>query len=86
MVAQLGEKAANAKALQGFGGAGVLEITEDFQGDTYRAVYTVRLASAVHVLHRFQKKSPRGGQIPRLNRELMEKRLRDAARIEKEDT
>ena len=84
MVAQLGEKAANAKPLKGFGGAGVLEIIEDHRGDTYRAVYTVRFASAVYVLHCFQKKSPRGGQVPRLNRELMETRLRDAARIEKE--
>jgi phage-related protein len=84
MIAQLGEKAANAKPLKGFGGAGVLEVIEDYHGDTYRAVYTVRLASAVYVLHCFQKKSPRGGQVPRLNRELMERRLRDATRIEKE--
>jgi phage-related protein len=84
MVAQLGEKAANAKPLKGFGGSGVLEVIEDHRGDTYRAVYTVRFASAVYVLHCFQKKNPRGGQVPRLNRELMEKRLRDAARIERE--
>jgi phage-related protein len=85
MIAQLGEKAENAKPLKGFGGAGVLEIIEDHRGDTYRAVYTVRFASAVYVLHCFQKKSPRGDQVPRLNRELTERRLRDAARIEKED-
>ena len=84
MVAQLGDKAANAKPLKGFGGSGVLEVIEDHRGDTYRAVYTVRFASAVYVLHCFQKKSPRGGQVSRLNRELMERRLRDAARIEKE--
>ncbi len=84
MVAQLGEKAANAKPLKGFAGAGVLEVIEDHHGDTYRAIYTVRFASAVYVLHCFQKKSPRGRQVPRLNRELMEKRLREAARIEKE--
>jgi phage-related protein len=84
MVAQLGEKAASAKPLKGFGGAGVLEVVEDYRGDTHRAVYTVRLASAVYVLHCFQKKSPRGGEVPRLNRELMVKRLRDAERIEKE--
>lgn len=74
----------SAKPLKGFSGAGVLEIVEDYRGATYRAVYTVRLASAVYVLHCFQKKSPRGGQVPRLNRELMEKRLRDAEKIEKE--
>lgn len=84
MVAQLGEKAANTKPLKGFGGASVLEVAEDSRGDAYRAVYTVRFASAVYVLHCFQNKSPRGGQVPRLNRELTEKRLRDATRIEKE--
>lgn len=84
MVAQLGEKAANAKPLKGFGGAGVLEIIEDYQGDTYRAVYTVKLASAVYVLHCFQKKSPRGREVPRLNQALIEKRWHDAIRIEKE--
>lgn len=84
MIAQLGEKATNAKPLKGFGGAAVLEVIEDHQGDTYRAVYTVKLASAVYVLHCFQKKSPRGSQVPRSNRELIEKRWRDALRIEKE--
>jgi phage-related protein len=84
MIAQLGVKAANAKPLKRFGGAGVLEVIEARRGDTYRAVYAVRFASAVYVLHCFQKKSARGGQVPRLTRELMEKRLRDAARIEKE--
>jgi len=84
MIAQLGEKAANAKPLKGFGSAGVLEVIEDHHGDTYRAVYTVKLASAVYVLHCFQKKSVRGGQVPRLNRELIEKRWRDAVRIEED--
>jgi phage-related protein len=56
-VAQQGGKHADAKPLRGFGGAGVLEIVEDHSGDTYRAVYTVRLAGRVYVLHAFQKKS-----------------------------
>jgi len=85
MIAQLGEKAVNVKPLRGFGGAGVLEIVEDHRGDTYRAVYTVKLASAVYVLHCFQKKSPRGRVVPWLNQELIEKRWRDAVRIEKEN-
>jgi phage-related protein len=84
MIAQLGEKAQNAKPLRGFVGAAVLEVIEDYQGDAYRAVYTVKLASAVYVLHCFQKKSPRGSQVPRLNQELILKRWRDAQRIEKE--
>lgn len=84
MIAQLGEKAPGVKPLKGFGGAGVLEIIESYDGDAYRAVYTVKLASAVYVLHCFQKKSPRGREVPRLNQELIEKRWRDALRIEKE--
>lgn len=86
MIAQLGEKAPGVKPLKGFGGAGVLEIVESHRGDAYRAVYTVRLASAVYVLHCFQKKSPRGREVPRVNLDLIEKRWRDAVRIEKETT
>jgi phage-related protein len=56
-LAQSGEKHRDAKPLKGFGGASVLEIVEDFETDTYRAVYTVRLRSGVYVLHAFQKKS-----------------------------
>lgn len=84
MIAQLGEKASNAKPLKGFGGAGVLEIIEDHNGDTYRAIYTVKLASAVYVLHCFQKKSPRAAQVPRLSQTLIEVRRREAQRIEEE--
>jgi phage-related protein len=58
--AQIGRKAPYAKPLKGFGGASVLEIVDDFDGDTFRAVYTVRFAKAVYVLHAFQKKSRRG--------------------------
>jgi phage-related protein len=86
MMAQLGEKSAVAKPLKGFGSAGVLEVVESHQGNAYRAVYTVKLASAVYVLHCFQKKSPRGREVPRLNKELIEKRWRDAVRIERENT
>jgi len=58
--AQIGEKSDDAKALRGFGGANVLEIIEDFDGDTHRAVYTVRYAEAVYVLHCFQKNHDMG--------------------------
>jgi phage-related protein len=54
-LAQCGEKHPSAKPLKGFRGTGVLEIVEDFDGDTYRAVYTVKLAGVVYVLHTFQK-------------------------------
>ena len=59
-------------------GSGVLEIVDDFEGDTYRAVYTVRFAGAVYVLHAFQKKSRRGIATPKPELELIERRLRRA--------
>ena len=59
-LAQMGEKHSDAKPLKGFGGAGVLEVVDDHAGDTYRAVYTVKFADVVYVLHAFQKKSRRG--------------------------
>ena len=80
--AQEGAKHPNAKPLQGFGGAGVLEIVEDFDGDTYRAVYTLKLASAVYVLHAFQKKSRRRAQTTRQDMALIRQRLRWAEELE----
>jgi phage-related protein len=76
--AQLGLKAPFAKPLKGFRGAGVLEIVDDFDGDTYRAVYTVRFRGVVYVLHAFQKKSKRGIATPRSELELIEQRLKRA--------
>lgn len=75
---QKGEKPANAKPLKGFGGASVLEIVEDFDGSTWRAVYTVAVADAVYVLHVFQKKSKRGIATPKKEIDLIKRRLRDA--------
>ena len=63
------------KPLRGFGGSGVLEIVGDIDGDTYRAVYTVRFAKAVYVLHAFQKKSKRGVATPKSELDLIEQRL-----------
>lgn len=59
-IAQTGERSTNTRILQGFGGASVLEVRDNFSGDTYRAVYTVRFARAIYVLHCFQKKSHQG--------------------------
>jgi phage-related protein len=70
-----------AKPLRGFGGAGVLELLEDDEGGTYRAVYTVRFATAVYVLHVFQKKSTRGGTTSRRDMDLIEQRLKRAAEL-----
>jgi phage-related protein len=64
--------------LRGFAGAGVLEIVDDHDGDTYRAVYTVRFAGAVYVLHAFQKKSKRGIATPKAELDLIKQRLKRA--------
>jgi phage-related protein len=76
--AQIGRKAPYAKPLKGFGDAAVLEIVDDFDGDTFRAVYTVRFTRAVYVLHAFQKKSKRGVATPRAELDLIERRLKRA--------
>ena len=76
--AQIGLKAPYAKPLRGFGGAGVLEVVDDFEGDTYRAVYTVRFAGVVYVLHAFEKKSKRGIATPRPEMDLIQQRLKRA--------
>jgi phage-related protein len=76
--AQLGLKAPFAKPLKGFGGASVLEIIDDFDGDTYRAVYTVRFAGVVYVLHAFQKKSKKGMATPKREMDLVRERLKTA--------
>jgi phage-related protein len=76
--AQYGDKHPKAKPMQSFGGAGVLEIVDDYDGDTYRAVYTVRLRTGVYVLHAFQKKSTRGVKTTQRDKELIKARLRQA--------
>ena len=76
--AQLGGHPHNAKPLKGF--SGVLEIRDNFDGDTYRAVYTVRFEG---VLHAFQKKSTSGIATPQRHIELVRQRLKDAETIHK---
>ena len=76
--AQIGLKAPFAKPLKGFGGAGVLEVVDDFDGNAYRSVYTVRFTGVVYVLHAFQKKSTRGISTPKSVRELIARRLAKA--------
>jgi phage-related protein len=76
--AQLGLKAASAKPLRGFGGAGVLEVAANYHTDTYRAVYTVKFSDIVYVLHAFQKKSRKGITTPKPDTDLIKKRLRVA--------
>ena len=77
-LAQAGGKHQDAKALSGFGSAGVLEVVEDLRGDAYRAVYTVRFAGWIYVLHCFQKKSKSGNKTPKEDLDLINARLKAA--------
>ena len=63
--------------MKGFG-SGILEIRDNFDGDTYRAVYTVRFAGVVHVLHAFQKKSKKGISTPKREMAVVTERLKRA--------
>ena len=83
-VAQCGGKHRDAKVMTGFGGAGVVEIVKDYRGDTFRAVYTLRHAGVVYVLHAFQKKSKSGRETPRRDMDLIKQRLREAEKMAKE--
>ena len=84
--AQKGSKHPDAKPLKGFGGAGVLEIVSDFDGDTFRAVYTVKIKGVVYVLHAFQKKSKKGIATPKVEIDKIKSRLKLAESLaERED-
>lgn len=74
-LAQIGEKSDCAKVLSGFGSAGVLEVIDDWQGDTYRAVYTVKFTQYIYVLHCFKKKSTKGIATPKMDLALINDRL-----------
>lgn len=73
--AQRGEEYRSVKALKGFGGRSVLEIVAPHDGDTYRAVYTVKFEDAVYVLHAFEKKSTKGIATPQREIDLIRHRL-----------
>ena len=76
-VAQFGEKHPSTKPWKG-NGPGVMEVVEDYRGDAYRAVYTVRFTQAIYVLHAFQKKSTHGIATSQRDRELIKRRLKTA--------
>lgn len=82
-LAPMGDKHDAAKPLKGFKGAGVLEIVENHDGDAYRAVYTVKLATRIYVLHVFQKKSKPGIATPQSDLELIKQRLKLAIEFDK---
>jgi phage-related protein len=83
-LAQTGRKHDQAKPLKGFGSAGVLEIAEDWDRNTYRAVYTVQFSHGVFVLHVFQKKSRRGAATPKPEMDLIRERLKAAEQMARE--
>jgi phage-related protein len=78
---QFGDSPRNVKPLRGFGG-GMLEVLEDDDGSTYRAVYTVKFAERIYVLHAFQKKSKQGIKTPANHLDLIKKRFADAREID----
>ena len=79
--AQAGDKHPAAKPLKGFGGGGILEIVEDYDRGSYRAVYAVRFKEAVYVLHVFQKKSRKGIETARSDVNLIKERLKWATQM-----
>ena len=79
-LAQAGGKHPNARPLRGLG-SGVLEVISDHWGDTYRAVYTVKLAGTIYVLHTFQKKSKKGIATPKYELDLVRQRLKRAMEL-----
>ena len=83
-LAQIGDQDDAAKELKGFGGAGVLKVVEDDAGGTYRAVYTVKFAEAVFVLHCFQKKSKSGIATPTVDMDIIRARLKVAEALAQE--
>jgi phage-related protein len=82
--AQRGDQHDAAKPLKGFGSAGILEVVESDSDGTYRAVYTVKFAQAVFVLHCFQKKSKRGIVTPKEDMDIIRARLKVAEALAKE--
>ncbi len=80
-LAQVGQKHPDAKPLKGFRGASVLEVVEDFEGNAYRAVYTVKLANVVYVLHAFQKKSKKGIKTSQADMDKVRARFKLAVEI-----
>jgi len=76
--AQVGDRHPIAKTLKGFGGGGVLELVERYDGDAYRTVYTVKFAEEIYVLHAFQKKTKKGIATPKSEIDLVKRRLKEA--------
>ena len=76
--AQIGNKHSQTKVLKGFGSAAILEVVEDCNGGTFRAVYTVKFKETIYVLHCFQKKAKRGIETPKPDMDMINERLKAA--------
>lgn len=76
--AQMGQRPDIAKTFSGHGNADLIELVEDERGDTFRVVYTIQFEDAIIVLHSFQKKSKRGIETPKEDKNLIASRLRRA--------
>src|SRR5262249_18173578 len=83
-VVQLGGTPPSAKPWKGLG-PGIYELVEDHRGDTYRALYTVRIANCIYVLHAFQKKSKSGIKTPKPDVNLIEQRLKVVLQRHRDD-
>jgi phage-related protein len=75
-LAELNRTHPNAKPMKGFGGAGVLEVVEDYDRNTYRAIYTIKFEGVVYVLDVFQKKSKQGSATPQVDMDRIRSRLK----------
>jgi phage-related protein len=76
--AQTGQRPDIAKTLSGYGSANLVELVEDERGDTFRVIYTIQFEDAVVVLHSFQKKSKKGIETPKQDKDLIMSRLKRA--------
>jgi len=76
-LAQAGDQHPAAKPFKGYG-SGVLEVVDDYDGDTFRAVYTVRFGDVVYVPHAFRKKAKKGIATPQQDVDLIKRRLKAA--------
>ncbi len=78
--AQEKKKSNKIKIMTGLGKgiSGVIEIVDDYDGDTYRAVYTVKFGNVICVLHTFQKKSKSGIETPKKEIATIKKRYKEA--------
>jgi|SRR5579862_2177032 len=82
-MALVGETHQDAKPFK-YHGSGVYEVVGDYRSDTFREIYTVHYPEVVFIIHIFQKKSKRGSETPKKDKETIEKRLKWAEEVYEE--